>query len=495
MRRTDRLYALVEELRVRAPRPVSRAELARHLEVTPRTVERDILALQQAGVPIWSQRGRSGGYAIDPRWSLPPLNFDATEALAVLAALTAARSMPFAQAGRRAAQKVLAAMTAGEAGRARDLASRIRLGPLARSGTREIVAAVERAVEERSVVQLDYRDRGGAVTSRLVEAHGLHLQSDASYLLGWCRLREGARAFRLDRIISVRATGETAPPRHVDGLLDWIDDAVPPTMTEKETGTMPTTSSNRRRPGPPRKVDHRTGANPAFAAAIATAFPGVTEATTRGVTAFSVDGQAFLGVDDDDESVLVRRPTGEDHSLLLRTVGRDELRAAIEEAWAAVAPERQVEAYRRARAEWEKQPAVTHDDIRQIVFALPGGSEGPIWGQDIGFLIGTEKKTRFARFGPPEGSKVGNLLPPDDEDTLVIFHCGQRLELLAASPDRFFTTPHYGAPGEPGGIITRLAENRGPDDLAELAELLEDSWRHVAPPNLIAQLDHERRPS
>src|SRR5687767_11770652 len=110
VRRTDRLYALVEELRVRAPRPVSRSRLAQALEVTPRTVERDILALQQAGVPIWSQRGRGGGYALDSHWSLPPLNFDATEALAVITALAAARTLPFADAGRRAQQKVLAAM-------------------------------------------------------------------------------------------------------------------------------------------------------------------------------------------------------------------------------------------------------------------------------------------------------------------------------------------------------------------------------------------------
>lgn len=92
MRRTDRLYALVEELRARAPRPVSRSMLAERLEVTERTIERDILALQQAGVPIWSQRGRGGGYAIDAQWSLPPLNFDATEALAVIAALATAQA-------------------------------------------------------------------------------------------------------------------------------------------------------------------------------------------------------------------------------------------------------------------------------------------------------------------------------------------------------------------------------------------------------------------
>jgi hypothetical protein len=48
-----------------------------------------------------------------------------------------------------------------------------------------------------------------------------------------------------------------------------------------------------------------------------------------------------------------------------------------------------------------------------------------------------------------------------------------------------FTTAHYGAPDEPGAVITRLSEHRGPDDLAEIAELLEDAWREVAPPDLL----------
>jgi hypothetical protein len=118
---------------------------------------------------------------------------------------------------------------------------------------------------------------------------------------------------------------------------------------------------------------------------------------------------------------------------------------------------------------------------------LPGVTEGPIWGKEIGFLIGAEKRTRFARFGPPVGSGVGNLLPPDDEDALVIFYCSHKPSLLASCPERFFTTPHYGPPDETGGVVTRLIENRGPAELQELAELLEDAWREVAPPELIAQ--------
>jgi hypothetical protein len=181
-------------------------------------------------------------------------------------------------------------------------------------------------------------------------------------------------------------------------------------------------------------------------------------------------------VDEHDGSIVV-----EGQTIVLRTIGRDDLRDLIESAWADRAPKADVTAYRRTRARWAKQPEVTFDDIRKIILALPGAVEGAIWGNDPGFLIGTEKKTRFARFGPPEARRPGNLLPPDDEGTLVILRCEQRAELLAARPDRWFTTAHYGDPTEPGAIITRLSEHRGPDDLAEIAELLQDAWREVAP--------------
>ena len=66
MNRTDRLYALVEELRAVSPRPRSARWLAARFEVSSRTVERDIAALQEAGVPIWAEPGRTGGYVGRP---------------------------------------------------------------------------------------------------------------------------------------------------------------------------------------------------------------------------------------------------------------------------------------------------------------------------------------------------------------------------------------------------------------------------------------------
>jgi len=208
------------------------------------------------------------------------------------------------------------------------------------------------------------------------------------------------------------------------------------------------------------------------------------------VFTYKVDGHVYLTVD--IEGTATARAPEAEVDLELGRAGRDEVGGQIEAAWAAHAPKKSVTAYRAARTRWAKRTPITQDDIKRVVLELPGANYGPIWGKDLGFLIGTEKKNRFARFGPPAGGRVGNLLPPDDENSMVLFYCQQKPDLLAASADRYFTTPHYGSIDEPGGVIVRLSEHRGADDLAELAELIEDAWREVASPEMIEQRDRER---
>ncbi|MGI5454418.1 helix-turn-helix transcriptional regulator [Streptomyces sp. CA-249302] len=81
MNRTDRLYALVEEPRAAAPRPCSARTLAARFEVSVRTIERDLAALQQSGVPVYAEPGRRGGYALDRQRTLPPLTITPAEAV------------------------------------------------------------------------------------------------------------------------------------------------------------------------------------------------------------------------------------------------------------------------------------------------------------------------------------------------------------------------------------------------------------------------------
>src|SRR5258708_37803391 len=113
MNRTDRLYALVEELRAVAPRPRSARQLARKYEVSSRTIERDILALQESGVPVYAETGRHGGYVVDKPLTLPPVNLTAAEVVAHAVSFARADARPVAFAARGAHRKGLAADPAG----------------------------------------------------------------------------------------------------------------------------------------------------------------------------------------------------------------------------------------------------------------------------------------------------------------------------------------------------------------------------------------------
>jgi predicted DNA-binding transcriptional regulator YafY len=220
MNRTDRLYALVEELRATAPRARSARRLADRFEVGVRTIQRDILALQEAGVPIWATPGPGGGYTIDPAHTLPPVNFTAIEAAAVALALARSGPMPFDGAARTALHKLVAAMSPPGRSAATDLLGRIHLLHAKRELRADpVLRAVEQAVLERRVLRLDYRDKHGNDTvARLVEPLGFVGAERDWYLVGWCRLRGGVRAFRMDRIATVEVTAEPAPAREPPAL-------------------------------------------------------------------------------------------------------------------------------------------------------------------------------------------------------------------------------------------------------------------------------------
>jgi predicted DNA-binding transcriptional regulator YafY len=211
MNRTDRLYALVEELRAVAPRPRSGRWLARRFEVSTRTVERDIGALQQAGVPVYAEPGRTGGYVVDRATTLPPVNVTPAEAVAIAVALSGLDGTPFHSAARTALCKLIAVMPAGAAAAAHELAGRVHL--MNRGSPPPVPALVADALSAGRVLLIEYGDRVGSTTVRRVEPLGYVGNPTHWYLVGWCRLRQAVRAFRTDRIARVTATDEVAPVR------------------------------------------------------------------------------------------------------------------------------------------------------------------------------------------------------------------------------------------------------------------------------------------
>ena len=215
MNRTDRLYALVEELRAVAPRPRSASWLARRFEVSVRTVERDLDALRQSGVPLFTEPGRRGGYAIDRSRTLPPLALTAPEALAISVALRESAASPFAAAAASAALKVLATLPADVRAREQLLAAALYEAgddeqPAAGARTDQTVVA---AIDQQRVLALAYTDRAGRRTDRDVEPLGLLHGSGGWYLVAHCRLRGAIRGFALASIAEAELRGERIPAR------------------------------------------------------------------------------------------------------------------------------------------------------------------------------------------------------------------------------------------------------------------------------------------
>ncbi len=216
MNRTERLYAIVEELRRAGERPRTARALADEFEVSTRTIKRDIASLQEAGVPIWSESGPIGGYGMLNRSEvLPPIAFTTAEAVAIASALHAAGRRPFSAEGNAALSKIVGAMERSDRDEARKLGRRIwfQERSVDSDGTfRALGEAIRRCV----VVRIDYTDADGAATrARPVESLALAQIENRWYLLAWCRLRCAGRWFRLDRIDGVTATREVFRPRDV----------------------------------------------------------------------------------------------------------------------------------------------------------------------------------------------------------------------------------------------------------------------------------------
>lgn len=231
MNRLERLYAISETIRRRTPRPVSAARLADEFDVSRRTIERDLAALRSAGVPLYARHGRTGGQlSIDQPGNMV-LTLSTSEVSALLIAVAAGGGgMPFADAGATATQRLLDGLPDATRLGVEELRSRIRTEagrhPPIKMRTRR---TLEEAVKRSVVVNLDYTDAHGNHTTRSVEAVGFYNGDDGWYLIGWCRLRDAGRIFRLNRIQAARLTTRSIPNRDVDETLGWVphDTTVP----------------------------------------------------------------------------------------------------------------------------------------------------------------------------------------------------------------------------------------------------------------------------
>jgi predicted DNA-binding transcriptional regulator YafY len=186
------------------------AELARELEVSERTVTRDALALSEAGVPVYADRGRAGGYRLigGYRTRLTGLGRDEAEALFLSGLPGALRDMGLEDAASAARLKVSAALLPSLRNAPESAARRFHLdapGWYQEPKTPDLLPVLAEAVWDDRRVQAAYR-RGDTEVERLLEPYGLVLKAGVWYL---CARADGTlRVYRIDRFSSVEVDGE-----------------------------------------------------------------------------------------------------------------------------------------------------------------------------------------------------------------------------------------------------------------------------------------------
>lgn len=199
MRRADRLFDVIQLLRT-ARKPLTAAALAEHLEVTVRTIYRDVATLQARRVPIEGAPGL--GYVLRKGFDLPPLMFtiDEIEAIAVGARMVRRlRDAELQQAAERVLDKVAVVLPEGLRTHIAEAPIFVSSGMAAMPEGIEL-AQIRAAIRDRNKIRLAYEDEAGRQTRRTVWPLAIAYYVDATILGAWCELRRDLRNFRVDRI-------------------------------------------------------------------------------------------------------------------------------------------------------------------------------------------------------------------------------------------------------------------------------------------------------
>ena len=205
MQRISRMFEVIQLLRA-AKAPLSAAELAQRLEVSKRTIYRDIAALQAMRVPIDGEAGV--GYIMRRGYDLPPLNFDAEEVEALrvgLLLLSRTGDSSLQRAAGRIIKKIDALQMAEP---------RLQVSPWGNSPDDPTkgcvsIAEIRSAVRAAQKLRLTYRNEADVETTRIVRPIAVIYHVECVIVAAWCELRGGFRHFRTDRIWECEVLEET----------------------------------------------------------------------------------------------------------------------------------------------------------------------------------------------------------------------------------------------------------------------------------------------
>ena len=224
-----RLLRLLSMLEVRPEWPG--ADLAERLEVTPRTLRRDIAKLRSLGYPVYAAPGVAGGYRLGPGAALPPLLLDDDEAVAVALSLRTAASHSVTGVGE-ASVRALAKLEQVLPSRLRERASSISQATVPLTGpapsvNAETLMTIARACRSHEQLAFGYRrSEDDEPAERVVEPHRLVQAGYRWYLVARDTRREDWRTFRADRIDAPRLTGLRFVPRDPPDAAAFVANSV-----------------------------------------------------------------------------------------------------------------------------------------------------------------------------------------------------------------------------------------------------------------------------
>lgn len=222
MARFDRLFQLMQIIR-NTSGPVTAARLAVEMDVSERTIYRDIDTLRGAGAIIDGTAGY--GYVLTEDPALPPMMFGDDEIEALVLGLREVREIgddTLANAAISALSKLKARLPEAQKRRLQNAvlsAKRFHSLPEITIDT----AALRRAAWNEKAIDIEYADAAGAKTQRHIYPLGIVFFDAARVLLAWCCLRQDYRSFRLDRITSFTESDESFRPRRVTMLRTYLD--------------------------------------------------------------------------------------------------------------------------------------------------------------------------------------------------------------------------------------------------------------------------------
>jgi predicted DNA-binding transcriptional regulator YafY len=218
MRRADRLFRIVQFLRSR--RLTTAVWLAEHLEVSTRTIYRDVADLCLSGVPIEGEAGI--GYVLRRKLDLPPLMFERSEAVAVELGLRFVRvyaGRPLSTAAVSAMSKIRAVLPPGASSDSAPLALYV---PRKAAASVPTLGSICAAIDEKRKVRIRYADATARETERTIWPLGAFFWGASWTALAWCELREDFRSFRLERMTGLESLAERYPDSPGRRLTDYF---------------------------------------------------------------------------------------------------------------------------------------------------------------------------------------------------------------------------------------------------------------------------------